>query len=101
MTATEEKNEKKAALKNTMLKMSSARAAISFLNELRVNKTAERISKRNALFKIVSNYCSIGKTLYGKNDPAKYNDYMIYRKKRRKKVKAEESLNEVISDGKE
>ncbi len=170
MTATEEKNEKEAVLKNTMLKMgrrvalkwgeksskyerfgikginnfsyarllSSARAAISFLNEmkselaetgltqemidefelqcndfenaknrqaelneLRINKTAERISKGNALFKIVSNYCAIGKTLYGKTDSAKYNDYLIYRKKRRKKDKATEDLNEPISEGKE
>jgi len=170
MTATEEKNEKEAVLKNTMLKMgrrvalkwgeksskyerfgmkginrfsyaqflSSARAAISFLNEmkselaetgltqemidefelqcndfenaknkqaelneLRINKTAERISKGNALFKIVSNYCRIGKTLYGKTDPAKYNDYLIYRKKRRKKDKAEGDLNEAISEGEE
>lgn len=68
------------------------------LNELRIIKTAERISKGNALFKIVSNYCSIGKTLYGKTEPAKYNDYLIYRKKRRKKDKAEADLNDAVSD---
>ena len=41
-------------------------------------KTQERITKGNELYKFVSDYCEIGKRVYAKTNPAKYNDYVIY-----------------------
>lgn len=40
--------------------------------------TQERIVAGNELYKIVVSYCEIGKRLYAKTNPAKYNDYIIY-----------------------
>lgn len=41
-------------------------------------KTQERIANGNEIYKLVSDYCEIGKRVYAKTDPAKYNDYIIY-----------------------
>ena len=41
-------------------------------------KTQERITDGNNLYKLVSDYCEIGKRVYAKTNPAKYNDYIIY-----------------------
>lgn len=58
--------------------------------ELRANKAAERISKGNAIYEIVSKYCEIGKNVFAHSNPARYNDYLIYKRRRWKKVKREE-----------
>lgn len=42
--------------------------------------TAERARKGNKLYALVKNYCDIGKKIYFKTEPAKYNDYVIYQK---------------------
>ena len=41
-------------------------------------KTKERIDKGNELYKMVVDYCEIGKRVYVKKNTAKYNDYIIY-----------------------
>ena len=54
------------------------------LNELaekqadRELKKQERISAGNQLYKLVYDYCSMGKRLYDGTNPAKYNEYVIY-----------------------
>ena len=48
--------------------------------ELRDIKTKERVLLGNELYGLVVNYCEIGKRVYEKTDPAKYNDYIIYEK---------------------
>jgi hypothetical protein len=45
--------------------------------------TANRIEKGNEIYFWVSIYCEIGKRVYAKTDPAKYNDYIIYTKTKR------------------
>ncbi len=40
--------------------------------------TQNRIVAGNELYKIVTTYCEIGKRIYAKTNPAKYNDYIIY-----------------------
>ena len=42
-------------------------------------KKDERISKGNALYKLITFYCNYGKMIYEKTNPAKYNDYLIYK----------------------
>ena len=44
----------------------------------RENDTEIRINKGNEIYSLVSTYCEIGKRVYAKSDPAKYNDYIIY-----------------------
>jgi hypothetical protein len=45
---------------------------------LRENETEDRVNKGNEIYSLVSMYCEIGKRVYAKSDPAKYNDYIIY-----------------------
>lgn len=45
---------------------------------VRENETEDRINKGNEIYSLVSMYCEIGKRVYAKSDPAKYNDYLIY-----------------------
>ena len=44
----------------------------------RQDLTAERISKGNALYRLTASYCDLGKRLYAKTNPAKYDDYLLY-----------------------
>ena len=44
----------------------------------RDNKATERGNKGNEIYRFISMYCEIGKKLYVKTDPSKYNDYLIY-----------------------
>lgn len=44
----------------------------------RDSATEERIKKGNELYGFVATYCDIGKRVYAKTDPAKYDDYVIY-----------------------
>ena len=44
----------------------------------RDNKATERGNKGNEIYRFISMYCEIGKKLYIKTDPSKYNDYLIY-----------------------
>ena len=46
--------------------------------EIRDSKTMERILLGNNLYSYVTKYCMLGKTIWDKVDPAKYNDYVIY-----------------------
>ena len=41
--------------------------------------TRERIEKGNEVYALVVPYCDIGKRVYAATDPAKYNDYVIYK----------------------
>ena len=52
--------------------------SLSSAIELRDIKAKERILMGNELYSFVVNYCEIGKRVYEKSDPAKYNDYIIY-----------------------
>jgi hypothetical protein len=58
---------------------------------IRDQKTTERIVKGNELYDVVTKYCSLAKRIYEKTNPAKYNDYLIYRGKNKKKKKEEEN----------
>ena len=44
----------------------------------RDKETEVRINKGNEIYALVATYCEIGKRVYVKSDPAKYNDYIIY-----------------------
>ena len=44
----------------------------------REQDTEVRINDGNELYALVATYCEIGKRVYVKSDPAKYNDYIIY-----------------------
>ena len=44
----------------------------------RESETEDRVNKGNEIYSLVSIYCEIGKRVYVKSDPAKYNDYIIY-----------------------
>ena len=44
----------------------------------RDSSTEERIIKGNEIYSLDAIYCEIGKRVYAKSDPAKYNDYIIY-----------------------
>ena len=44
----------------------------------REKDTEVRINKGNEIYALVATYCEIGKRVYAKSDPAKYNDYVIY-----------------------
>ncbi|MEN6480624.1 MAG: fibronectin type III domain-containing protein [Anaerolineaceae bacterium] len=44
----------------------------------RENDTEIRINKGNEIYSLVSTYCEIGKRVYAKSDPVKYNEYVIY-----------------------
>jgi len=45
---------------------------------LRENDAEDRVNKGNEIYSLVSIYCEIGKRVYVKTNPAKYNDYIIY-----------------------
>jgi hypothetical protein len=47
--------------------------------ESRDIETQNRIEKGNELYDYVVQYCEIGKRVYAATDPAKYNDYIIYK----------------------
>jgi hypothetical protein len=55
---------------------------------MRDQKTTERIVKGNELYDVVTKYCSLAKRIYEKTNPAKYNDYLIYKGKGKKKKDA-------------
>ena len=44
----------------------------------RDNSTNNRVKAGNALYEKVADYCEIGKRVYAKSNPSKYNDYIIY-----------------------
>lgn len=52
--------------------------AIYDAEELRDDKTQERIQKGNEIYEFVTKYCQIGKIIWDDVDEAKYNDYVIY-----------------------
>ncbi len=52
--------------------------AIYDAEELRDDKTQERIEKGNEIYELVAKYCQIGKIIWDDVDEAKYNDYIIY-----------------------
>ena len=59
---------------------------------IRVEKTIERIVKGNEIFKLVSGYCEIGKKVWDGLNPAKYNNYLIYKGSSKPKKKNEEEI---------
>jgi hypothetical protein len=68
-------------LDNFETKIQELNSAISDASEkgsLRQEKTIERITKGNELYKLVSKYCDIGKRIWTNVNPAKYNNYLIY-----------------------
>ncbi|MDT3741358.1 MAG: hypothetical protein RO257_17870 [Candidatus Kapabacteria bacterium] len=44
----------------------------------RMEKTTERITKGNELYKLMSKYCEVGKRSWDKINPVYFNDYVIY-----------------------
>lgn len=56
----------------------SALLSIYTAEELRDNKTQERIQKGNEIYTLVKKYTMIGKIIWDDVDEAKYNDYIIY-----------------------
>ncbi len=44
----------------------------------RENATEERVKAANKLYKLVTNYCKIGKNIFVNVSPAKYNQFVIY-----------------------
>ena len=48
------------------------------LSSYRMEKTTERITKGNELYKLMSKYCEVGKRTWDKINPAFFNDYVIY-----------------------
>ena len=56
----------------------TARNAVTDKIEDRDNTKQLRIRKGNELYGFVVNYCEIGKRVFEKTDPARYNDYLIY-----------------------
>ena len=44
----------------------------------RDDSTNNRVKAGNALYEKVADYCEIGKRVYAKSNPSKYNDYIIY-----------------------
>jgi hypothetical protein len=71
-----------AMLDNLDAKILELNAAISQALEkenLRQEKTKERIILSNQIYKLVSKYCEIGKMSWSNTNPAKYNDYLIYK----------------------
>ena len=44
----------------------------------RDDMTQHKIETGNKLYELISKYCDYGKTLYENNNPARYNDYVIY-----------------------
>ncbi len=44
----------------------------------RDSATEIRIKKGNEIYKYITKYCEIGKRVYAKTNPAKYDDYVIY-----------------------
>ena len=56
----------------------TAMRAQSLAQSERDDSTNNRIKAGNALYEKVAEYCEIGKRVYVKTNPAKYNDYIIY-----------------------
>ena len=48
------------------------------LASYRMEKTSERITKGNELYKLMSKYCEVGKRTWDKINPAFFHDYVIY-----------------------
>jgi hypothetical protein len=51
---------------------------VSSKKSYRDDKAKERVEKGNEIYDLVSTYCDIGKRVFVKSDPVKYNDYIIY-----------------------
>ena len=49
-------------------------------SSFREDKTVDRVKKGNELYNIIAKYCEIGKRIWDKINPARYNDYIIYQK---------------------
>jgi len=56
----------------------AARNAQDDAIQIRDEKTYDRISKGNEIYKLVSTYASFGKRIYEKTNPPRYNDYIVY-----------------------
>ena len=58
--------------------LEAAMAAQDEAIDIRDSKATERGNMGNEIYKTISMYCEIGKKLYAKSNPSKYNDYIIY-----------------------
>ena len=58
--------------------LEAAMAAQDEAIDIRDSKATERGNMGNEIYKTISMYCEIGKKLYVKSNPSKYNDYVIY-----------------------
>ena len=58
--------------------LEAAMAAQDEAIDIRDSKATERGTMGNEIYKTISMYCEIGKKLYAKSNPSKYNDYIIY-----------------------
>ena len=59
----------------------------------RLKSTEDRIKLGNELYKQVSMYSEMGKRCYAKSNPAKYNQYVIYPKSKKKEEQNESGEN--------
>jgi hypothetical protein len=72
-----------AMLDNLDAKILELIAAINLVldkENLRQEKTKERIILSNQIYKLVKKYCDIGKLSWVNTNEAKYNDYLIYKR---------------------
>lgn len=65
-------------LKQLYIDFEKAKNAQADANAMREDKTVERIELGNKLYALVADYCELGKNLFEKTNPAKYNQYVIY-----------------------
>ena len=65
-------------LKKLYIDFEKAKNAQADANAMREDKTVERIELGNKLYALVADYCELGKNLFEKTNPAKYNQYVIY-----------------------
>ncbi len=72
-------------LNNLNLQFEHSFKSIADAKKNREDKTYERISKGNEIYKLISMYCEIGKKVFARKNPARYKQYVLYGTKKPKK----------------
>ena len=65
-------------LSDMLITYENAVIAVEDAIMLRDDASNNRIKKANEIYKLLTNYCEIGKTIWYETNEARYNDYIIY-----------------------
>ena len=83
-------------LNNLNLQFEHSFKSIADAKKNREDKTFERISKGNEIYKLISIYCEIGKKVFAGKNPVRYKQYILYGTKKPKEKENQSITNDEV-----